>query len=143
MVPWYHPGTNCTRSLLGSFVKTLTPWLHPRSPEAELSGVKVKVKVSQSCPTLCDPMDCGPPGSSVHRFSREEYWSELLFPSPGVLPNPRIKPRSPALQADSLPSGPPGKPIVRGRAWESGLLNTLQLRMQGRQVWTKKKKKRS
>ena len=35
-------------------------------------------------------------------FSRPEYWSELLFPSPGDLPNPVIKPRSPALQADSF-----------------------------------------
>ena len=43
-------------------------------------------------------------------FSRQEYWSELLFPSPGDLPNPEIEPRSPALQADSLPSEPPGKP---------------------------------
>ena len=37
-------------------------------------------------------------------FSRQEYWSGLPFPSPGNLPNPGIKPRSPALQADSLPS---------------------------------------
>ena len=37
-------------------------------------------------------------------FSRQEYWSGSPFPSPGDLPNPRIKPRSPALQADSLPS---------------------------------------
>jgi len=44
-------------------------------------------------------------------FSRQEYWSELPFPSPGDLPNPGIKPRSPALQADSLPSEPPGKPL--------------------------------
>ena len=43
-------------------------------------------------------------------LSRQEYWSELLFPSPGDLPNPEIEPRSPALQADSLPSEPPGKP---------------------------------
>ena len=43
-------------------------------------------------------------------FSRQEYWSGLPFPSPGDLPNPGIKPRSPALQADSLPSKPPGKP---------------------------------
>ena len=43
-------------------------------------------------------------------FSRQEYWSGLPFPSPGDLPNPGIKPRSPALQADSLPSEPPGKP---------------------------------
>ena len=43
-------------------------------------------------------------------FSKQEYWSELLFPSPGDLPNPGIKPRSRALQADSLPAEPPGKP---------------------------------
>ena len=44
------------------------------------------------------------------RFSRHEYWSRLPFPSPGDLSNPGIKPRSPTLQADSLPSEPPGKP---------------------------------
>ena len=44
-------------------------------------------------------------------FSRQEYWSGLPFPSPGDLPNPGIEPRSPTLQADSLPSEPPGKPI--------------------------------
>ena len=43
-------------------------------------------------------------------FSRQEYWSGLPFPSPGDLPDPAIKPRSLALQADSLPSEPPGKP---------------------------------
>ena len=43
-------------------------------------------------------------------FSRQECWSGLSFPSPGDLPDPRIEPRSPALQADALPSEPPGKP---------------------------------
>ena len=43
-------------------------------------------------------------------FSRPEYWSGQLFPSPEDLPNPGIKTRSPALQADSLPAEPPGKP---------------------------------
>ena len=42
-------------------------------------------------------------------FSRQEYWSGLLFPSPGVLPNPGIEPRSPALYAYALPSEPLGK----------------------------------
>ena len=42
-------------------------------------------------------------------FSRQEYWSGLPFPSPGYLPDPGIEPRS-ALQADALPSEPPGKP---------------------------------
>ena len=44
-------------------------------------------------------------------FSRQEYWSGLPFPSPGDLPDPEIKPGSPTLQADSLPSEPPGKPL--------------------------------
>ena len=43
-------------------------------------------------------------------FSRPEHWSGWPFPSPGDLPNPGIKPRSPALQADSLPAEPQGKP---------------------------------
>ena len=45
-------------------------------------------------------------------FSRQEYWSGLPFPSPGDLPYPGIEPGSPALQADSLPSKPPGNPKV-------------------------------
>ena len=45
-------------------------------------------------------------------FSRQEYWNRLPFPSPGDLPNPGIEPRSPALQADSLPSESPGKPTI-------------------------------
>ena len=56
-------------------------------------------------------IDCSPPGFSVHEDSPgQEYWSGLPCPAPGDLPNPRIKPRSPALQADSLPSESPGKP---------------------------------
>ena len=42
--------------------------------------------------------------------TEQEYWNVLPFPSPGDLPNPGIKPRSPTLQADALPSEPPGKP---------------------------------
>ena len=52
-------------------------------------------------------------------FSRQEHWSGLLFPPPGGLPNPGTEPESPALQADSLPSEPPGKPnpwlVVRAK----------------------------
>ena len=43
-------------------------------------------------------------------FFRPEYWSGEPFPSPGDLPNPGIEPKSPALQVDSLPAEPPGKP---------------------------------
>ena len=45
-------------------------------------------------------------------FSRQECWSGLPFPSPGDLPHPGIEPGSPALQADVLPSEPPGKPEI-------------------------------
>ena len=69
---------------------------------------KKESEVAQSCPTLCDSMDCSPPGSSIHGILRQEYWSGLPFPSPGDLPNPGIEPRSPTLQADNLPSEPPG-----------------------------------
>ena len=47
-------------------------------------------------------------------FSRQEYWGGLPFPSPGDLPDTGIKPGSPILQADALPSEPPGKPIMFG-----------------------------
>ena len=46
-------------------------------------------------------------------FSRPEYWSGEPFPSPGDRSNPGIKPRSPALQADSLPAEPQGKPSLQ------------------------------
>ena len=55
-------------------------------------------------------------------FSRPEYWSGKPFPSPGDLPNPAIKPRSPALQVDSLPAEPQGKPKNTG----VGSLSLLQ-----------------
>ena len=45
-------------------------------------------------------------------FSRPEYWSGQAFPSPGDLPKPGIEPRSPTLQADSLPAEPQGKPVA-------------------------------
>ena len=47
--------------------------------------VKSESEVAQSCPTLSDPMDCSPPGSSVHRFSRQEYWSGVPLASPPPL----------------------------------------------------------
>ena len=78
-------------------------YMEPRLKESES-------EVAQSCPTLCNPMDCSLLGSSVWDFSRQEYWSGLPFPPPGDLPNLGIKPRSPTLQADALPSEPPGKP---------------------------------
>ena len=60
------------------------------------------VLVSQSCLTLCNSMDCSPQAPPCMGFSRQEYWSGLPFLSPGDLPDPEIKSRSPALQSDSL-----------------------------------------
>ena len=70
------------------------------------------LKVAQSCLTLCDLTDCSPPRSSVHTDSpgTNTGVGTYIFPSPGDLSNPRIKPRSPMLQADSLLSEPPQKP---------------------------------
>ena len=66
--------------------------------------------VTQSCPILCDPMDCSPPGYSVHQFSRQEYWSGQQFSFPGDVPHLRSKLGSAASQTDYLPSELPGKP---------------------------------
>ena len=64
-----------------------------------------EVKVTQLCPTLCDPMD-----STVHGIlqARILEWVAITFSRD--FPNPGIKPRSPSLQADSLPAEPQGKP---------------------------------
>ena len=67
----------------------------------------------QSCPTLCDPTDVARQGPLSMGFSRQEYWSGLPFPSPGDSPDPEIRPKSPAMQADSLASEIPGKPWPR------------------------------
>ena len=72
---------------------------------------------AQSCPVLCDPMNYSPPDSSVHEIFQQEYWSSLPFPPPGDLSDPGTQPMSPvslALQADSLPTEPSGKPITYG-----------------------------
>ena len=67
-------------------------------------------KSLQPCPTLCDPINGSPPGSSVHGISQARILEWLPFPSPGDLPNPRTEPTSPALQADSLLLSHQGSP---------------------------------
>ena len=75
-------------------------------------GLKVlKVLVTQLCPTLLWPHGLQPAKAHLCiEFTRQEYWSGLPFPSAGNLPDPGIEPESPALQADSSLSEPPGKP---------------------------------
>ena len=74
---------------------------------------------AQWCLTLSDCMDCGPPGSSVHGFPRQEYWNGLPFPSPEDLPHPGIKPLSPVRVSciagrffTAELSGKPGKELI-------------------------------
>ena len=75
--------------------------------------VCVHAKSLQSCLTVTLwAVDSQAPVSMG--FSRQEYWSGLPCPSSGDLPNPEIKSMSPALQADSLPSEPQGKPMNTG-----------------------------
>ena len=86
-----------------SIVQPQTP--SPRAPfKTESSVLLIPIifytcagPIVQLCLTLCDPMDCRPPGSMG--FSRQEYWSGLPFPSPGDLPNQGIQLESPALGA--------------------------------------------
>ena len=83
---------------------------HKHTPllSASIWGLYLYALITQSCLTHCHPMDCHLPLSM--RFFREKYWSGLPLPSPEDLPNLRIKPGFPTLQADSSPSEPPGKP---------------------------------
>ena len=71
-------------------------------------------EVAQSCPTLCDPVDGNLPGSSVHGIfqTRVLEWGAISFS--GDLPDSGIEPGCPALQADTSPSEPPGKPSSDG-----------------------------
>ena len=82
------------RRLLGGFV----------------AKVKVKVKSLSRVWLFATPWTVAYQASPSMGFSRQGYWSGLLFPSPGDLPHPRIEPEFPVLQADALPSEPPRKP---------------------------------
>ena len=83
------------------------------------AGACVRAKSIQSCPTLCHPMDCGPPSSSVHGIlqARIPEWSGLPCLPPGDLPDSGIKPKSSLLhwQMDSLP----------GATWEAPQVQIL------------------
>ena len=64
--------------------------------------VCVCVLVTQLCPTLCDPMDCCPPGSSVHGILQARILEWVAMPSSRDLPDPGIEPVSPALAGGSF-----------------------------------------
>ena len=66
--------------------------------------------VAKSCPTFVTPWTIALQAPLSMGFPRQEYWSELPFPSPRDLPNPGFQPMTPTLQVESLPSEPPRKP---------------------------------
>ena len=92
-------------------LKTSLSMIHRRPGLHCYHGTQVQLQEMESvCVSrlvtsdFCNPMDYSPPGSSVQGILQQEYWSALPFPSPWDLPDPGIKFRSPALQADFLPS---------------------------------------
>ena len=78
-----------------------------------LTTLCVCAKSLQSCLTLCDPMDCSPPGSSVHGIFQQEYWGGLPCPPPGDLPDPGIEPTS--LTSSALA----GRFFTTSASWEA------------------------
>ena len=72
----------------------------------------MKVKLLSPVRLFATPWTVAYQASLSMGFSRQGYWSQLLFPSPGDLPDPGIEPGFPVLQADALPSEPPEKLIV-------------------------------
>ena len=85
------------------YMLSSSPWLKTDKCEASLCRGTIKslnllkVKVTQSFPTLCEAMDCSLPGSSVHEILQARNCSRYPFPSPGDLPNPGTELWSPTL----------------------------------------------
>ena len=97
---WCHP-------TISSSVVPFSSCLQSFPAPGSLSAIndicmKVKVLVTQSCPTLCHPWTVAHQAPLSMGFSRQEYWRGQPFPSPRDLPDPGVKPKSLALQVDSL-----------------------------------------
>ena len=90
-------------SNIPSCIWTTTFFIH-----SSIGGHLSEVKVAQLCPILCDPMDY-----TIYGILHARTLEWVVFPFHRDLPNPGIVPRSPALQADSLPAEPQGKPPPR------------------------------
>ena len=111
-------------------VSTALVWGHHLPPN---TGIESRIQIMSrhyftmilkcmSCMLLClvsqhvwlfwDPMDCGPPGSSVHGILQARRVEWVAFPLPGNLPDPGIEPTSPVLQVDSLPLSHWGRPWI-------------------------------
>ena len=97
------------------FIYILVCNIYPSTREQAVSctdSVTSGSLVTKSCPTHEIPRTVACQAPLSMRFSSQEHWSGLPFPSPGDLPNPGIEPRSPALQADCFPTELQGKPNI-------------------------------
>ena len=88
-------------------------------PTPSLPSRKVKVKSLSRVRLFAAPRTVAYQASPSMGFSRQEYWSELPFPSPGNFPNPGIKLQSSILEADALTSESPGKPSYKQKQLSS------------------------
>ena len=82
-----------------------------QGPPPSVTVLYVSVFVAQSCLILCNPLVCSSSGSSVHGILQARILEQVIIPFSRGSSRPRDGTRSPALQADSLPSEPPGKPM--------------------------------
>ena len=85
-----------------------SPQSPPQSSQSSPTGEQLQRRNGSGLVTLVTPWTIACQAPLPMGFSRQEYWSGLLFPSPGDLSDPGIEPRSPALQAESQPSESPG-----------------------------------
>ena len=99
---------------------------------------KCKVKSLSRVRLFATPWTVAYQTSPSMGLSRQEYWGALSFPSPGDLSDPGIEPRSPALQADALPSEPPGKPKGSAKCIPKSLQKKSLRCTQNHGEWTKK-----
>ena len=101
---------NQGRKITGNFVLSIPYEKYENSGSSYNEGHQLIClsEVAQSCLTL-QPRDCSLPGSFIHGVFQARVLEWVAISSSGDLPSPRIEPRSPVLQADTLPSEPPGK----------------------------------
>ena len=95
--PWANclPGLHLKFATYKTKISVISEAVESNKQDNSLLYESVKVLVTQSCPTLCNPTDRSPPGSSVHGISQAGVYSVLPLPSSGDLPDPGIKPKSP------------------------------------------------
>ena len=125
LIPWYHlllQHITLGLALTGSFQQqthVLQFWKNVVCFNAILSlafffspSIIIGGSVTKSYLTLCNPMGCDPPGSFVHWISQARILEQVAISFSRDFPNPGIKPESLILQANSLPTEPPGKPNI-------------------------------